>query len=140
MYEAGLSPRLKLTVFPSEETAIHRYDKDAPRHRKGVSRCSPTSQIVFGGNWCAHQTLRSALLSNRPIISLTGRPKEAKDVQDKLGDLIPWLTKLKDIVMTASADGSPEEAERREELTRFVPYPYCRDLDSCQPSPVHWKI
>ena len=38
-------------------------------------------------------------------------------------DLIPWLTKLKDNMTTPSTDNNPEEAERREQLTRFASRP-----------------
>ena len=58
------------------------------------------------------------------MILLTYPSQESKDVEDKLGNLIPWLNKLKDSMVTADADGSIEEAERREELTRFVSYPH----------------
>ena len=46
-----------------------------------------------------------------------------KEVEEGLGDLVLWLTKLKNSVTIASADGNREEAERREQLTRFVSHP-----------------
>lgn len=46
--------------------------------------------------------------------------QESKDVEDKVGDLIPWLTKLRGSVAAASADGNVEEAQRREKLIRLV--------------------
>ena len=44
-------------------------------------------------------------------------------MEEKLGELVLWLTKLKDSVGTASSDDNPEEAERREQLTRFLSHP-----------------
>ncbi|KAF9781009.1 hypothetical protein BJ322DRAFT_1082678 [Thelephora terrestris] len=41
-----------------------------------------------------------------------------KDVEDKLKDLIPWLTKLKETLTKAESD--PKEAERREQLKRSL--------------------
>ena len=54
---------------------------------------------------------------------LTYPPQGCKDVEDKLGDLVVWLTKLKDSVTTISADGNHDEAERRKELARFLSHP-----------------
>ena len=68
-----------------------------------------------------------------PAISLTYPSQGCKDVEDKLGDLLIWLTKLKDSVLTTSAGGNHEEAERREQLTRFLSYPH-RLADSVQSS------
>ena len=50
--------------------------------------------------------------------------QDSKDVEEKLGDLIPWLVKLKENVPVVSADADPEDAERDEQLTRFVSYSY----------------
>ena len=55
-----------------------------------------------------------------------------KDVEDNLRDLVLWLTKLKDSLTTTSSDNNREEAERRNQLTRFPSYPY-RITDSTQP-------
>ena len=122
-----------LTTFPSEKTAIHRCGKDVTRHRKGVCRCSPAPQIVFGRDLRTHQTLRSAFLSNRAAISLTYPSQQSKDIEDKLGDLAPWLVKLKDSVATAGVDGNHEEAERRERLTRFVSCLYVLETRANRP-------
>ena len=65
--------------------------------------------------------------------------QQCKDVEDKLGDLIPWLIKLKDSVTTASADGNHEEATRREQLTRYASYPRY-PIDPNQPSADPWKM
>ena len=51
---------------------------------------------------------------------LTYPSQGCKDIEDKLGDLIIWLTKLMDNVTTTSADGNHDEAERRKELARFL--------------------
>ena len=66
------------------------------------------------------QTLRGAFLQNNSSASLIDTPQESKEVEGKLENLIPWLTKLKDSVTRSDADGTHEEAERREQLTRFV--------------------
>ena len=111
---------LNLTISSSKETTVHRWNKDASRHRKGVCRRLSAPQIVFGRHQCAYQTLRRASLSNRASTLLTGPFQECKDIEDKIGDLIPWLIKLKDSVMTTSADGNDEETKRREQLIQCV--------------------
>ena len=60
---------------------------------------------------------------------LTRPSQGCKEVEDKLGDLVLWLTKLKNSVTTTSADGNHEEAERRKELARFLSHP-CHLVDS----------
>jgi hypothetical protein len=42
-----------------------------------------------------------------------------KGVEENLGDLVTWLTKLKDSIATTTTDDDREEAERREQLARF---------------------
>jgi hypothetical protein len=42
-----------------------------------------------------------------------------KGVEEKLGDLVTWLTKLKDSITTTTTDDDCEEAERHEQLARF---------------------
>ena len=116
----------KLMAFRSEETALHRCDENATRCRKSIGRCFPSSQIMFGRYQCAHKTLRGAFRSDRITISLIHSSQESKDVEDKLGELVLWLTKLKDSVGTASSDDNPEETERREQLTRFLSHPHHR--------------
>lgn len=69
---------------------------------------------------------------------LTHPFQQSKDVEEKLGDLIPWLAKLKDSVAVTGADGNHEEAERRGRLTRFVSCLYCL-ADSIQSSVDPWK-
>ena len=108
----------------SKETAGQRWVNDAPGHRKGVGRRFSASQIVFGGNHCAHQTLRRAFPSNNLSASLTDTPQESKNIEDQLESLLPWLTRLKDSMTKSGADSTREEAERREQLTRFGPYPH----------------
>ena len=66
-------------------------------------------------------------------ISLTHPSQGCTDVENKLGDLVIWLTKLKDSVFTTSAGDNREEAGRREQLTRFLSYPH-RLADSAQSS------
>jgi hypothetical protein len=59
-----------------------------------------------------------------PTIPLTRPSQGCKDVEEKLGDLVLWLTKLKDDVMTTSAGDNREEAGRRKHLTRFLLLPH----------------
>ena len=63
---------------------------------------------------------------------LTDASQESKDVEDRLESLIPWLTKLKDSVTKSGADCTHEEAERREQLTRFV----LHTSSSCRSKPI----
>ena len=63
--------------------------------------------------------------------SLTDPFQGCKDVEDKLGELVLWLIKLKDNVTTTGANGNPQEAKGRDQLTRFVSHPY-RFIDSSQ--------
>ena len=116
----------KLMAFRSEETALYQCDESATRCRKGIGRCFSSSQIMFGRHQCAHKTLRSAFRSDRITILLIHSSQESKDVEDKLGEFVLWLTKLKDSVGTASSNDNPEEAERREELIRFLSHPHHR--------------
>ena len=111
-------------TFHSEETAAYRYDKGVARHRKGVNRLSTSPQGVFGGHQCAHQTLRRAFLSNCVPALLTVLFQQCQDVEDKLGDFVPWLIKLNDSLTAASADDNHEEAKRREQLIRCAPHPH----------------
>ena len=117
-------PIRKLMAFRSEKATFHRCNEGDARHRKRVCRRFPASQIVFGGYQRSHKALRSTFPSNRATIWLIRSSQECKDVEEKLEDLIPWLTKLKDNVMTPSAGDSNEEAERLEQLTRFISYLY----------------
>jgi len=41
-------------------------------------------------------------------------------VKDKLGDLIPWVEKLKATLANVDPNDDSEEAKRRSELARFV--------------------
>jgi len=41
-------------------------------------------------------------------------------VKDKLGDLIPWLEKLRDTLVKVNPDNDQEEVERRSQLAKFV--------------------
>jgi len=114
-----------LIISHSEEKTVHRWGEDVTRHREGINRCVSSTQVMLGVYQCGHQTSRCAFLSSCAPASLTDLSQESKDVEAKLGELIPWLIKLKDSV-TASVDGNHEEAERREKLTQYVSYPRCR--------------
>ena len=58
------------------------------------------------------------------MISLTRLPQGCKDVEENLGDLVIWLTKLKDGMVTTIADENPQEVERREQLARCLSHSY----------------
>jgi hypothetical protein len=58
------------------------------------------------------------------MISLKYPSQGCKVVEETLRDLVTWLTKLKDSILTTTADDDREEAERREQLTRFLSHPY----------------
>ena len=45
-------------------------------------------------------------------------PQEYKDVKEKVNQLIPWLTKLKDNLTTVTTDVDSDEQKRRGELSR----------------------
>ena len=113
----------RLLTPHSKEAKVHRCDESAARYCKRVCRCFSASQIMLGRHQCAHKTLRCASQPDRATISLIHSSQESKDVRDKLGDLVLWLTKLKGAFLTTSADNNREEAERRAQLTRFPPRP-----------------
>ena len=69
-----------------------------------------------------HYEVRFHRIASRSL--LIHSSQESKDVEEKLGDLIPWLTKLKDNVMAPSAEDNREEMERLEQLTRFPLHHY----------------
>ena len=127
----GLSSRghvrnLAMVVVPlpltprSKETADYRCYEDVPRRGQRVNRYFSSPQIVFGRHHRAHQTLRRAFPLNNAPTPLTDSPQQSKDVEEKLADLILWLTKLKDSATLASTDSDRGEAERREQLKRYV--------------------
>lgn len=59
-------------------------------------------------------------MPSRITISLMqSSSKQIKDVEEKLGDLIPWLTKLEKTVVTPTVKVNPEEAERRKQLNQL---------------------
>ena len=124
MYEVELSSNSRAHRFNSEETAVHRYDKGVSGYREGVSRCLSTSQIVLGRYRCTDQTLRGAFLLDMVTALLTYLSQECQDVEEKLGDLVPWLTKLKGSMAIAHPDDNRDEVERREQLTRYVLHTY----------------
>jgi len=44
--------------------------------------------------------------------------QEYKDVKEKVDQLVPWLTKLKENLAIVTTDVDPEEGRRRDELSR----------------------
>lgn len=133
--EAGIEPSIctnpgpphnpTLTISHSEETATHRCYEGGSRCRKRVVWLVPSPPIVFGRDQCHYQTLRRALLSNIAPPLLTDLSQESKDVENELGDLIPWLAKLKDSITTAGDNGNHEEENRRDQLIRCALHPRC---------------
>ena len=122
----------------SKETADYRCYEGVPRHCHGISRCFSSPQSLFGRHHRAHQTLRCTFLLSSTPTPPTGSLQQSKDVEDKLGDLIPWLTKLKDSAALTSLGGNHEEAERRERLKRYVQH-LRRLVDPSQPPVDPWK-
>lgn len=92
------------------------------------------SNLVWEGLVSSSNTMRCASVGSHKI-SLTHPFQGYKDVEDKLGDLATWLSKLKANGMTTSADVNPEEAERREHMKRFPSHSH-RLAHSSQPSVV----
>lgn len=89
--------------------------------KESSDACAPLKSCL--GGICAlikHYEVRSRQIGSQPCLVDLHLPQESKDVEEKLGDLIPWLNKLKGSVTTARPDDSREEAERHEQLTRFV--------------------
>ena len=110
----------KLTPLLSKETTAYRCNDNSSRHGERVGRRFPTPQILFGSHRCVQEALRSVSPPILTAISLTHPPQQSKDIEDKLRDLIPWLTKLENTVTTGNLDTNPEEAARREQLTRLA--------------------
>ena len=81
------------------------------------------SNHVWEVSMPSSNTMTCVLSIESNPISLTYPSQGCKDVEDKLGDLVLWLIKLKDSVTATSADDNPQEAQRREHLTRF-PSPF----------------
>jgi len=94
---------------------------------------------MFGRHHRAHQTLRRAFPPSSALTPLTESLQQSKDIEDKLADLILWLTKLKDSATLARADGDHGEAERREQLKQYVQL-LRRLADPGKQSVVPWKI
>ena len=69
-------------------------------------------------------TMKYVSVESRAI-SLISPFQGCKDVEEKLLELVMWLSKLKDSVVTTSADVNGEEAKRRDQLARFLSYPCC---------------
>ena len=51
---------------------------------------------------------------------LTDSSQEIQDIKDKLGDLIPWVIKLKGSLVNANTKADHEEVERRTQLAKFA--------------------
>ena len=135
------SGRESRLVFSPSLQAYHAF----PQQRNNASsmrqrRCwisqksRPTSSHLLNRVWGV--SMRSSnttkyVSTESPTILLTCASQGCKDVEDKLGDLVLWLTKLKNSLATTSIDNNRDEAERREQLTRFLSHPY----RSCQSNP-----
>jgi len=51
---------------------------------------------------------------------LTDFSQQSKDVNDKLNELIPWLTKLREGLAKVDANDDQQEVERRIQLARLA--------------------
>ena len=61
---------------------------------------------------------------NSRAISLISLFQGCKDVEDKLWELVLWLAKLKGSVAKTGAHANGKEAERRDQLARFLSHPF----------------
>jgi len=57
-------------------------------------------------------------ISNRAEAILTDLIQQSEDVKDRLEQLIPWLTKLRENLAKANPDEDQQEIERRARLER----------------------
>ena len=51
---------------------------------------------------------------------VTASSQQSEDVKDKLDELIPWVTKLREGLAKADPNQDQQEVERRTELTRLA--------------------
>ena len=99
----------------------------------------PLKSCLGGISDCHHQTLWRAFPLNSAPTPLTESSQQSKDIEDKLGDLIPWLAKLNERTTLTSIDGNHEEAERRAQLKGCVQH-FRRLVDPSKPFVEPWKI
>ena len=84
---------------------------------------SHLSNHVWEASTHSSNTTKCVSTEYRTVL-LTYPRQGCQDVEDKLGELVRWLSKLKDSVTTTNADGNREEAERHDQLARFVSNAY----------------
>jgi len=66
-------------------------------------------------------TTRHVCIELYPYTLLTYPSQQIQDVKDKLEDLVPWVSKLKDTLTAANGKDDREEEERRVQLAKFAP-------------------
>jgi hypothetical protein len=84
---------------------------------------------MFERDQRANQILQCTFTSNNHFPLLTGSSQETKHVKEKLDDLVHWLAKLKDTLMSIHVDGDTKEMESRVQLAKFA----SRTRLPCQP-------
>ena len=134
LYEIELSSHLQAHTFPQQRNSASSMRQ---RHYS-ISRTSPPmlshlSNRVWEASMRSSNTTKYVSIESSTI-SLIYPSQGCKDVEEGLGDLILWLTKLKGSVMTTRTDDNREEAERREQLTRFLLHPHPLDDSSQSPA------
>ncbi|KAF9779770.1 hypothetical protein BJ322DRAFT_339349 [Thelephora terrestris] len=92
-------------------------EKDGPNSSTKQRLIDATKMILDIVNECAVicPPLKACLGGISALMKLC---EDSKDVEEKLGDLITWVLKLKENVPAASADDDPEGAMRDEQLIR----------------------
>ena len=80
---------------------------------------SPPSNHVWDASTHSSNTTMCAIL-NFPWARLTDFSQQSKDVSDKLDELIPWLTKLREGLAKVDANEGQQEVERRTQLARLT--------------------
>lgn len=101
----------KLMDFRGQEAAAGRCGGGASGHRRGVGRCLWPSQIVLGTYQCTNQTPRSLFPLNGAATLLMHSSQEFKDIEEKIGDLVSWLAKLKRSITTTRAGDNRKDVE-----------------------------
>ena len=80
----------------------------------------PLSSRVWEASVHLPNITKSVSIKSRHDLLADNLSQEFKDVEDKLGDLIPWLNKLRESMTAVRTDDNREDTERREQLTRFI--------------------
>ena len=91
--------------------------QDTFGHRRGGVGCVSPPQVCPWLCQRARQTLWGEAVPYRHYLWFT-LSQEYKDVKEKVDQLVPWLTRLKDNIAVVATGVDPEEEKRREELSR----------------------